>query len=252
MICCRICLSDDSRYNRHTELGEMVKKIIGYEAKRQPGSWQGRLMQVVDNEVDNVGDDIFERASKQLIEGHIPVGYDTRKVYLRQIGSPERTKQAILATIDEGVLVVEYSGHGGTQTWADEGIFRIADAEDLGNVHLPFIVTTTCLNGQFDQPLQFGQRSLSEQFLMGSTGAIGVLSATRLTYATVNAEFDKNLFTSIFTVRPSTLGAIIADAKTPIYDDCATTVDPRRNAVYPLWRSSDAPRCARTGDFRSS
>ena len=196
------------------ELGDMVKKIINYEAKRQPGLWQGRLMQVVDNEVNNVGDDIFERASKQLIEEYIPVSYDTRKVYLRQIGSPERTNQAILTTIDEGVLVVEYSGHGGTQTWADEGIFRIADAESLGNAHLPFIITTTCLNGQFDQPLQFGQRSLSEQFLMGSAGAIGVLSATRLTYATVNAAFDKNLFTSIFTVKPSTLGAIIADAKT--------------------------------------
>ena len=196
------------------ELEDMVKKIINYEVKSQPGLWQGRLMQVADNEVDNVGDDIFERASKQLIEEHIPLGYDTRKVYLGQIGSTERTKQAILTTIDEGVLVLEYSGHGGTQTWADEGIFRIADAEELGNVHLPFIVTTTCLNGQFDQPLQFGQRSLSEQFLMGSAGAIGVLSATRLTYATVNAEFDKNLFTSIFTVKPSTLGAIIADAKT--------------------------------------
>ena len=196
------------------ELGDMVKKIINYETNRRPGLWQGRLMQVADNEVNNVGDDIFERASKQLIEEYIPVGYDTRKVYLRQIGSPERTNQAILTTIGEGVLVVEYSGHGGTQTWADEGIFRIADAESLGNAHLPFVITTTCLNGQFDQPLQFGQRSLSEQFLMGSAGAIAVLSATRLTYATVNAEFDKNLFTSIFTVQPPTLGAIIADAKT--------------------------------------
>ena len=196
------------------ELDDMVKKIIDYEMKRQPGLWQGRLMQVADNEMDNAGDDIFERASKHLIEEYIPVGYDTRKVYLRQIGSPALANQAILTTIDEGVLVVEYSGHGGTQTWADEGIFRIADAENLRNVHLPFIITTTCLNGQFDQPLQFGQHSLSEQFLMGSAGAIGVLSATRLTYATANAEFDKNLFTSIFTVKPSTLGAIIADAKT--------------------------------------
>ncbi len=196
------------------ELSDMVQKIIDYEAKRQNGLWQGRLMQVADNEVDNVGDDIFEQTREQLVEEHIPVGYDTRKVYLRQIGSSERTTQAILTTIDEGVLVVEYSGHGGTQTWADEGIFRIADAEGLRNAHLPFIITTTCLNGQFDQPLQFGQRSLSEQFLMGSGGAIGVLSATRLTFATVNAEFDKNLFTSIFTVTPPTLGAIIAEAKT--------------------------------------
>ena len=196
------------------ELGDIVTKIINYEAKRQPGLWQGRLMQVADNEVDNIGDDIFERTREQLIEEYIPVGYDTYEVYLRQIGSPERTKQAILTTIDEGVLIVEYSGHGGTQTWADEGIFSIADTEDLRNVHPPFIITTTCLNGQFDQPLQFGQRSLSEQFLMGSAGAIGILSATRLTFATVNAEFDKNLFTSIFTVKPPTLGAIIADAKT--------------------------------------
>lgn len=196
------------------ELSDMIQKIINYESKRQPGLWQSRLMQVADNEVDNPGDDIFERASKQLIEEHIPVGYDTRKVYLRQIGSPERTNQAILTTIDEGILVAEYSGHGGTQTWADEGIFRIADAKKLQNVHPPFIITTTCLNGKFDQPLQFGQRSLSEQFLMGNAGAIGVLSATRLTFATVNVEFDKNLFTSIFAVKPPTLGAIIADAKT--------------------------------------
>ena len=196
------------------ELSDMIQKIIDYEAKRQPGLWQGRLMQVTDNDVDNVGDEIFERASKQLIEEYIPLGYDTRKVYLRQIGSPERANQAILATIDEGILVAEYSGHGGTQTWADEGIFRIADAENLQNAHPPFIITTTCLNGQFDQPLQFGQRSLSEQFLMGNAGAIGILSATRLTFATVNAEFDKNLFTSIFAVKPPTLGAIITDAKT--------------------------------------
>ena len=196
------------------ELDAMVKKIIDYEAKHQPGLWQGRLMQVADNAANNVGDEIFERNSEQLIEGYIPVGYDTRKVYLRRIESPEQTNQAIISTIDEGVLVVEYSGHGGTQTWADEGILRIADAENLQNAHLPFIITTTCLNGQFDQPLQFGQRSLSEQFLMGSAGAIGVLSATRLTFATANAAFDRNLFTSIFTVKPSTLGAIVADAKT--------------------------------------
>ena len=45
--------------------------------------------------------------------------------------------------------------------------------------------------GNLISPLQFGQRGLSEQFLMGSAGAIGTLSATRLTFATVNAEFDK-------------------------------------------------------------
>ena len=196
------------------ELDTMVRKIIGYEQNRQTGPWQGRLMQVADNEVDNATDFIFEQSREQLIEGFIPVGYDTRKVYLRTIASPERTKQAILTTIADGVLIIEYSGHGGTETWADEGIFRIEDAEGLRNEHLPFIVTTTCLNGQFDQPLQFGQRGMSEQFLIGRHGAIGSLSATRLTFGSANAEFDKDLFNAIFTVGLPTLGAIIADAKT--------------------------------------
>ena len=115
--------------------------------------------------------------------------------------------------IDEGVVILEYSGHGGTETWADEGIFRIENAPSLRNQHLPFIVTTTCLNGPFDKPREFGQRSLSEQFMIGRYGAIGTLSATRLTLATSNAEFDEDLFKSIFTIKPPTLGAIIADAK---------------------------------------
>ena len=114
-------------------------------------------------------------------------------------------------------------------------VFSVLRTQRIYKMHtLPFIITTTCLNGQFDQPLRFGQRSLSEQFLMGSAGAIGVLSATRLTFATVNAAFDRNLFTSIFTVKPSTLGAIVADAKNAVHDDCTPTVDPYRHTVHPL------------------
>ncbi|MCH8290157.1 hypothetical protein IH992_03505 [Candidatus Poribacteria bacterium] len=195
------------------ELERMVKKIIGYEQNRQSGPWQHVLMQVADDDSDNVGDGIFEASRDFLIDEIIPVAYDTRKVYLKQIVSPERTKHLILETINEGVTILEYSGHGGVSTWADENIFRIEDAQGLRNQHLPFIITTTCLNGQFDQPLEFGQRSLSEQFLMGQYGAIGALSATRLTLATSNAEFDKDLFKSMFTVKPPTLGAIIGNAK---------------------------------------
>ena len=196
------------------ELAAMVRKIIDYEDKLQTGRWQGRIMEIADNNVDHPTDDVFEQSREKIIEEVIPVAYDTRKVYLRQIVSPERTKQAILKTIDEGVLILEYAGHGGTSTWADESIFRIENAQQLRNRHLPFIITTTCLNGQFDKPLQFGQRSMSEQFMMGRHGAVGTLSATRLTFGSANARFDEDLFHCMFTVKPPTLGAIIADAKT--------------------------------------
>ena len=195
------------------ELDTMVRKLIDYERNPKRGVWQRTLVQVSDDEKSNSIDWIFEESRDRLIEEIIPIAYDTRKIYLRRIVSPDRTRGLILKSIDEGCIILEYAGHGGSATWADEGIFRIENIARLRNQYLPFVITTTCLNGQFDKPLQFGNRSLSEEFMMGRYGTIGTLSATRLTFASANAAFDEDLFNSIFNVKPSTLGAIIADAK---------------------------------------
>ena len=206
-------------------LTTMVEKIIDYEENPKIGLWQGTLIQVADNEIDNTSDIIFENSRNELIQEIIPVGYDTRQIYLRKIRSPDNTRKKIISEINRGALVLEYAGHGGSQTWADESIFRIDDVVGLRNRYLPFVVTTTCLNGQFDKPQQYGNFCLSEQFLLGRYGAIATLSATRLTYGSANAAFDIDLFEALFRVTPAapelannalsqpTIGHIIADAK---------------------------------------
>ena len=208
------------------ELATMVEKIINYEKNLQTGVWQGTLIQVADDHTDNPSDGVFEASRNELIQEIIPVGYDTRQIYLRKIRSPDRTRAQIRAAINRGALAIEYTGHGGIQTWADEAIFHSEDVVSLRNRYLPFVITTTCLNGQFDKPQQVGNFCLSEQFLLGKYGAIAALSATRLTYGTANAEFDKDLFESLFGVGrapklvikgdgelPPTIGHIVADAK---------------------------------------
>ena len=207
-------------------LATMVQKIIDYEENPKIGLWQGTLIHVSDDETDNPSDIVFEKSRDELIQEIIPVGYDTRQIYLRKIKSPEVTRTRIRSAINRGALVIEYAGHGGIQTWADESIFRIEDVVNLRNRYLPFVITTTCLNGQFDKPQQVGNFCLSEQFLFGEYGAIATLSATRLTYGSANAAFDKDLFEALFRVRQAspelavndaasqpTIGYIIADAK---------------------------------------
>ena len=207
-------------------LTTMVQKIIDYEENPKIGLWQGTLIQVSDDETTNPSDFVFETSRDELIQEIIPVGYNTRQIYLRKIRSPETTRANIISAINTGALAIEYAGHGGSQTWADESIFRIEDVVDLRNRYLPFVITTTCLNGQFDKPQQVGNFCLSEQFLLGRYGAIATLSATRLTYGSANAEFDRDLFEAIFrvtqvppelatndTVLQPTIGYIIADAK---------------------------------------
>ena len=207
-------------------LATMVQKIIDYEENPKIGLWQGTLIHVSDDETDNPSDIVFETSRDELIQEVIPVGYDTRQIYLRKIRSPEATRTRIRSAINSGALLIEYAGHGGIQTWADESIFRIEDVVDLRNRYLPFVITTTCLNGQFDKPQEIGSFCLSEQFLLGEYGAIATLSATRLTYGSANAAFDKDLFEALFRVRQAspelavndaasqpTIGYIIADAK---------------------------------------
>ena len=208
-------------------LTTMVEKIIDYEKNPKLGVWQGTLIQVADDHTDKPNDIIFEESRDELIQEVIPPGYDTRQIYLRKIGSPENTRLRIRAAINRGALAIEYAGHGGSQTWADESIFRIEDVADLRNRYLPFVITTTCLNGQFDKPQQAGNFCLSEQFLLGKYGAIATLSATRLTYGQANAEFDIDLFEALFRVAQEspelagtksiplqpTIGYIVADAK---------------------------------------
>lgn len=209
------------------DLTTMVEKIINYEKNLKTGPWQGTLIQVADDHTDNPSDGVFEVSRDQLIEEIIPVGYNTRQIYLRKIRSPELTRFRIRSAINQGALLIEYTGHGGIQTWADESIFRLEDVLELRNRNLPFVITTTCLNGQFDKPQQAGNHCLSEQFLLGEHGAIAALSATRLTYGAANAEFDEDLFEALFEVgragnldtrfqTPSTsatVGHVIANAK---------------------------------------
>ena len=212
------------------DLDDMVKKIIDYERNAKIGQWQGTILQVADDNLDNPSDDIFEKTRNKLIHEIIPIGYNTVPVYLRLVDSINKTEKArslIKKGFDDGALVVEYAGHGGISTWADEGIFRLQDAVALRNRYLPFVITTTCLNGQFDKPQEFGKHCLSEEFLLSRYGAIASLSASRLTYAQANAEFDYDLFQAMFAREPfevkqgvteiasisPTVGKIINDAK---------------------------------------
>ncbi len=215
------------------ELTGMIKKIIDYEANPKIGPWQGTLVQVADDELNNPNDETFEISRDNLIQETIPVAYHTKQIYLRKVRLKEKeyyvpeTKKLILQAFNEGALVIEYAGHGGRHTWADEAIFHIDDVPNLRNRYLPFVVSTTCLNGKFDKPQEFGSHSLSEQLLMGRYGAIASLTATRLTYAAANAEFDKDLFTAMFVREPfeakqggleiaavpPSIGKIVTDAK---------------------------------------
>ncbi|GIX05701.1 MAG: hypothetical protein KatS3mg115_0104 [Candidatus Poribacteria bacterium] len=153
---------------RPGELDEYVEKLIAYESNPDPGPWQGRLVQVADDEQTNIGDHIFQASREELIRRVIPPAWETQRIYLREIGSSYQTKARIREAISAGALILEYAGHGGRTIWADENIFHIADVPQTQNgTRQPLVIATTCEMNFFDKPEELGQRPLGELFILG-------------------------------------------------------------------------------------
>ena len=54
------------------DLDGIVKKIINYEQNPKIGPWQGTIVQIADDNLDNPTDDIFEKTRNKLIQEIIP------------------------------------------------------------------------------------------------------------------------------------------------------------------------------------
>lgn len=191
------------------EADSIVDKTIEYETKPKYGLWQSRIMLVADDELSKSGDEIFEDSRKTIAESFIPVGYEVLDVYLRKLKEPYLAENAIIKGINNGLLLLEYSGHGGAQHWAHEDIFNMSSLTKLKNTLYPVVITTTCENGYFDNP-QGAKKTLIDQMLMQeNSGAVACFSATRLTYGQGNAVFDQKLYPRLFSTKPPTIGKIM-------------------------------------------
>ncbi|MFC1713745.1 C25 family cysteine peptidase [Candidatus Poribacteria bacterium] len=194
------------------EADNVVDKIIRYESNPYRGQWQSRILLAADDDKSKSGDEVFENSRRELVTSFIPVSYESAEAYLRKIREPYLARNMIITEFNKGVVIAEYSGHGGIHHWAHEGILHVSDLDKLQNYNkYPFVITTTCDNGYFDNPMS---KSIMEVFLeQRNRGAIACLSATRLTYGQGNAAFDKILYPRIFDGGSPTLGKIMAEAK---------------------------------------
>ena len=115
----------------------------------------------------------------------------------------------------KGGLIVNYSGHGNIDVWADEWILVKEDVRNFTNRRkLPLFVTATCEFGKYDFPLE---DSAGEELLMNPNGgAIALLTTTRKVYAHTNFIINRAFYETVFQpVNGETprLGDIIKETK---------------------------------------
>ena len=181
----------------------MVQKIIAYDKPSAFGKWRNRLTFVADdgdgNEHLNDGENLAN-----LIESTFP-GYNVNKIYLdiyRQESVPNgqrspETNTAIDKAVEQGSLLINYTGHGGETGWASEQIVTVPQVRNWKNAdRLTFMLTATCEFGRYDDPKL---TSGAEYALLNPEGgAIGLLTTTRPVYSNGNRLLNNTFIEHLF------------------------------------------------------
>jgi hypothetical protein len=187
-----------------SELGTIIDKVKSYEASTNFGPWRSTVTLVADDEFGNYDTESFHvRYTEELEKYHLPAAFARNKIYLwdypfNSLRAKPEVNAAIVKSINDGTLLVNYTGHGNPDTWAHEHVFnRNTDLTQLHNSEkLPLIFTASCSIGFFDDPAREGMAE--ELVRLSGAGAIATLAATRLVYAGENAEFNQQIYDVLF------------------------------------------------------
>ena len=205
------------------EANAVVDKTISYMLNRNAGAWQNVVTLLADDGDVVIPNQHMKDADSiaAVLDRYYP-SYVADRIYWDNF-SPEPTAsglrypavtQAIYDRLNEGALVVNYSGHGSANLLSHELVWKASDMAALKSPRLPFWVTASCDIGPFD----LGDNSLAESALLNPDGAaVGLLTTTRTVLQSynsiINKAFMRELLLPVETGETDAVGDAVRRAK---------------------------------------
>jgi len=224
----------------------VVDKLIRYGSDQTLlGDWQTKVMLVADDGDYNLHQQDANELGN-LIE-NADRAYRPERIFLDNYVQETTSlgqrvpavNQLISQSMVDGRLIINYSGHGGVSTLADEQIVTLQDILNWRNKRLPLLVTATCQFGRYDDPNANSGAELALLSRLG--GAIALLSTTRPVYANSNLLINKAFYNAVFTPidgKMPRLGDVMRVTKNsslsgPLNRNFALLGDPSMRLAYP-------------------
>ncbi|MFN3196549.1 MAG: type IX secretion system sortase PorU [Chlorobiota bacterium] len=207
--------------NNEQEAQVVLDKIKHYEQNSEISNWRTRISLVADdgfsgteNAEGNGDGPLFVIDSEEFSYTRVPDFMEQKKIYSVEYptqytaaGNRKPTVNAdILKTVNEdGVLLLNWYGHGNPQVWSHEAILdRDVTVRQMVNYdRLFFLTAATCDFAKYDN---VDSKSGAETMLLNEFGgAIGVFASARVVYASGNHDINRAFYNTMFT-RDSTTG----------------------------------------------
>ena len=191
------------------EADTVVEKIINYQRNLNGGAWKNKITWVADD-----GDYNLHLEDAEAISTHLQQkkqSWNQKKIYLdlyaatKNIGGNTYplVNSEIVQTVNEGTLILNYTGHGNFTRLAEEAVISQTDVLQWNNAtKLPLMITASCDFAPYDQPQlsPFGFDAL----MKNSKGVIGLVAASRLVFAYSNKQINDHFIQQLLV--PDSLG----------------------------------------------
>ena len=178
----------------NAEAKSVVDKLITYINNEQVGNWKNVICVMADDGNDNMHMRDAEAVYKEMTEAAPDIRlrriyWDT---YMKEVSSTGETYPDAYTDINrqmqEGALVMNYSGHGAAYCLSHELVLQTSDFDRWNSPRLPLWVTAGCDISPFDMD----RENIGETALKNPRGAaMGILSTTRTVYPDPNRELNR-------------------------------------------------------------
>lgn len=230
------------------EANDAVDKVKRYmtSGSKVMKDWRNVICFMADDEDSNLYFDQAEEMSQNISDNYPELNID--KVYLdafKQLNESEGQSypgahEAFNNRVDEGALIVNYTGHGSELGLTGEGVLTLRDIEAWGNNYsLPLFITATCEFSRFDDP---DRVSAGERIILNQNGGIALFTTTRATFAGSNFILNKRCYNYVFEKNQDgnyyRLGDFVRLSKTPSsvsYRNFVLLGDPALQLAYPQY-----------------
>ena len=205
---------------RSTEAKEVVDKLIGYISNREVGSWKNTLCFICDDGNNNIHMQDGEAVISEIEK--VSSDYMIKRIYLdtyqRETSATGSRYPGVEQDIDkqmqDGALVINYTGHGGHGGMTHELTLQRSDFEEWNSPRLPLWVTAACDIAPFDMNAE----NCAEAALLNPQGAaMGFVGTARTVYSGPNRDINKQYMKYVLSVddydRQYTIGEALSLSK---------------------------------------
>lgn len=228
------------------EADDAVNKIQHYLGRNADvmGSWRNEICFIADDMDANLH---LDQANSMIsITDTLHSGILINKIFsdaYKKITVPNGKRfpdvnVQIKKQVDEGALILNYTGHGGLIGWSDEVILDVPTIRAFENINnMPLFITATCEFSRYDNP-EFVSAG-EYLFLNKNGGAIALMTTTRLAYAHANIVVNRRIYNNLMGTeqgKKPRLGDLVRVSKIPSNNNYLNFVllgDPALHLAFP-------------------